>query len=102
MHPYCGCSDIHTYISFLEDDIKRDGNLVYFYNPDFPDYESFEELINNQIDKEYEDFLNSGILNFVDWREIIYQMALDYYKYGQNENFESLIIKNNYPYYYSG
>lgn len=37
-----------------------------------------------------------------DWREIIYQMALDYYKYGQNEDFEYEIIKNNYPYYQTG
>jgi hypothetical protein len=66
----------------LEGDIKRDGNTVYFYNPDFPQADNYEELIENQINKEYEDYLNSGILNFVDWREIIYQMALDYYKYG--------------------
>lgn len=102
MHPYCGCNDRHTYISFLENDIKDDGNLVYFYNPNFPDYESFDDLINDQIDKEYEEFLNSGILNFVDWREIIYQMALDYYQHGQEEDFEYNIIKNNYPYYYTG
>lgn len=37
-----------------------------------------------------------------DWREIIYQMALDYYQCGQNEDFEAQIIKNNYPYYQTG
>lgn len=31
----------------------------------------------------------------VDWREIIYQMALDYFKYNQDENFLSKIRDNN-------
>ena len=102
IQPYAGCNDDHTYLEFLEGDIKRDGNTVYFYNPDFPQADNYEELIENQINKEYEDYLNSGILNFVDWREIIYQMALDYYKYGQEENFESNIIKQNMSYYPTG
>ena len=32
----------------------------------------------------------------VDWREIIYQMAKDYYKNNQNEDFSYKLIQNNY------
>ena len=38
----------------------------------------------------------------IDWREIIYQMALDYFQYGQDANFESKIIENNGSYYPTG
>ena len=100
--PYSGCNDSHTYISFLEDDIKQQGNTVYFYNPAFPEFDSFEELLVTQIEKEYQEYLDSGILNFTDWREIIYQMSLDYYKNGHKDDFEYNIITNNYPYYQSG
>lgn len=31
----------------------------------------------------------------IDWRELIYQMALDYFKYGQNDDFYHVIGKNN-------
>ena len=38
----------------------------------------------------------------VDWREIIYQMALDYYKYNQRDDFLSLIATNNPIYFPTG
>jgi hypothetical protein len=44
--------------------------------------------------------MNSGKINYVDWREIIYQMAKDYYKYNQNEDFLYKIKKNNSRVYY--
>lgn len=37
-----------------------------------------------------------------DWREIIYQMASDYYKYNFLEDFELRLIKNNLNHYPSG
>lgn len=102
IHPYCGCSDNHTYIEFLEGDVKKNGNSVYFYNPDFPNYDSFEDLILDQIEKEYEDYEKQGLLNFVDWREIIYQMALDYYQHNTEDDFELRIRENNGDYYPTG
>ena len=108
IQPYSGCSDPHTYIKFLEEDIKKkdsNGNYpysVFFYNPNFPNYDSFDDLVNDQIDKEYQEFLDSGILNFVDWREIIYQMALDYFKYGTNDDFEIQVRNNNLDHYPTG
>lgn len=53
-------------------------------------------------DKTIFDQLKSGILNFVDWREIIYQMALDYFKYGTEDDFEIRIRENNLDYYPRG
>ena len=37
-----------------------------------------------------------------DWREIIYQMALDYYKHNEEDDFEITIRENNLNYYPSG
>ena len=103
INPYAGCADDHTYIEFLEDDVKAQGNNVYFYNPDFPDYNgSFDEMVNDQIEKEYQDYLKSGKLNFVDWREIIYQMAKDYFQHGTEDDFEIQIRNNNMSYYPTG
>lgn len=93
--PYDGCNDKHTYLEFLDGDIETQGNLVYFYNPKFPDADSFDEAVQDQIDKEYEDMIASGKINFVDWREIIYQMAKDYYQHNQESDFYFNIKNNN-------
>jgi hypothetical protein len=39
--------------------------------------------------------LAKGELNLVDWREVIYQMAKDYYKHGQEPEFFYNISHNN-------
>ena len=95
IQPYSGCSNDHTYLEFLENDVKKDGNTVYFYHPAFPAYDSYEDLVSDQIDKEYEEYEKQGLLNYVDWREVIYQMALDYYKYNTLDEFESRLIEAN-------
>ena len=100
--PYNGCSDNHTYIEFLEGDIKRNNNQVFFYNPKFPSYDSVQDLIEDQLQKEWEEYLASGKLNFVDWREIIYQMAKDYYANTNNDEFASQVSQKNLLYYPSG
>ena len=63
--PYSGCDDKHTYLVFLKDDIEKQGNEVYFYNPEFPNYTSFDDLVQDQIEKEYQDYLEQGMLNLV-------------------------------------
>ena len=95
MNPYCGCSDTHTYLEFLKNDIEKKGSLVYFYNPNFPGADSFDDAVQDQIDKEIEDMINNGTLNKVDWREIIYQMAIDYFKHNQEDDFLYKISENN-------
>ena len=99
--PYYGCHDSHTYLYFMKNEVSNT-KKTYFYNPNFPSQSSFDEVVQDQIDKEYNDYLDSGILNFVDWREIIYQMALDYFKYGTEDDFEIRIRENNLDYYPRG
>lgn len=100
--PYSGCSDPHTYIEFLEDDVKKKGNQVFFYNPNFPSYESVGDAIEDQVDKEFEEYIKSGMVNFVDWREIIYQMAVDFYANNQKDDFSLTLGSNNDQFYPSG
>jgi hypothetical protein len=38
--PYNGCTETHTYLEFLKSDVEKKGNLVYFYNPNFPGVDS--------------------------------------------------------------
>lgn len=92
--PYSGCSDNHTYLEFLEGDIKRDGNTVLFYNPNFPDA-TFDELYQDKVDNAFQEWLDSKELNYVDWREIIYQMALDYRKHYHDDDFLYFVEQNN-------
>lgn len=98
--PYNGCT-VHTYLHFL-DGIKNEGwKGAFFYNPNFPEA-SFEELVNTTITEEVSEWLKSGEVNVVDWREIIYQMAKDYQDYEGKDNFLSMIRENNPLYYPSG
>lgn len=99
--PYNVCTKTHTYLEFLKSDIEKKGNLVYFYNPKFimGDFDSLtEDLINNR----YQEMINNGTLMFVDWREIIYQMAIDYYKHNHEDNFLYELAQNNLDYYPTG
>ena len=79
-YPYAGCNDRHTYLHFLSQigQNPTDYAGVYFYNPDFPNI-SYEELVDNKIEQAYADWKEQNQIYIVDWREIIYQMALDYF-----------------------
>ena len=99
--PFQGCSDSHTFLEFLKKNIEEEGYEVYFFNPNFPNAHSYIELIETQVEKEYTELIDKGYLNLVDWREIIYQMALDYRKHYHEDDFLNNIAKQN-PYYPSG
>lgn len=92
--PFSGCSDNHTYLEFLEGDVKRDGNKVYFYTPNFPGMSSFEETVETQIQKEMNEYFQN-LVRLVDWREIIYQMSIDYLAHNQDEDFLIKVKENN-------
>lgn len=64
----------HTYSYFLN--LAKKGNLAYIYKPKIP------TNVNINYKK-------------VDWREIIYQMALDYFKHGQEGDFLYNVQNNN-------
>lgn len=51
--------------------------------------------------KNYKSTKEYTIQNY-DWREIIYQMALDYFQYNEEYDFKNTIIKNNKLYYSTG
>lgn len=100
IYPYAGCADTHTYLSFLMNDVKKLDRKVYFYNPNFPNIVSDEDALKEQIEKELAELTKN--YHFVDWREVIYQMALDFYAHGTEDNFLSNIAKNNRDYYPDG
>ena len=109
MHPYAGCSDPHTYLEFLKSDVEK-GNLVYFYHPHFPD-KTFDQTMKDKIEVTIKEYLDKDYLKLVDWREIIYQMSLDYYRYAHNTDltkgliedaFLATIRDNNIDYYPKG
>lgn len=45
---------------------------------------------------------NPDTFIYVDWREIIYQMALDFYKHNQEDNFSITLAQNNRQFYPNG
>ena len=79
-YPYAGCTDSHTYLSFLKNDVETRGNKVYFYNPQFA-LDNFDHIQNEGVQQAIEKYKQSYKIALVDWRELIYRMALDYYKY---------------------
>jgi len=89
---YNGCT--HYYEYFLERALEGLGTS-YIYKPEIPESEGGD--VSNIV----VDIMKNRVYN-QDWREIIYQMALDYYQHGQEEDFEQRIIENNYPYYPTG
>lgn len=60
-------------------------------------YISDREIYNLFLDK-----INNDNLIFVDWREIIYQMAIDYYNHNHEDNFLYDLAQNNLNYYPTG
>ena len=100
-YPYAGCMSQHTYLYFIKESIEKYGRQVFFYNPKFPGIDSYDEVIKDQIEKEFQELLDNGYVNLVDWREVIYRMALDYRKHYHEDDFLINIAKQN-PYYPSG
>lgn len=101
-YPYNGCWDGHTFLTFMEEcvwnaDLEDTGGGAYIYNPNFnlvTDTETFEQLIEQQVQKEIQIFTESCIV--CDWREIIYQMALDYRQFFySNDDFYIELRDNN-------
>ena len=101
INPYAGCHNSHTYLYFLTQSIERYHRDVFFYNPKFPGVDSYEDAIKDQIDKEFQELLDNGYVNLVDWREVIYRMALDYRKHYHDDDFLINIAKQN-PQYPNG
>lgn len=101
-YPYAGCSDTHTFLYFLTN-VVSDDTAVYFYNPNFYFNENVQGDELTELRKEQE-AINEDKEGYhlVDWREIIYQMALDYSKHMHDDDFYVTLAKNNERFYPDG
>lgn len=93
VEPFNQCNDEHTFLYFLKQ-IETYDCKTYFYNPQFPQGSSFDEIIDAILKERLK-----NTLFLVDWRELIYQMALDFYQYGHNDDYSINIIRNNMKIY---
>lgn len=77
---------------------QEQGQQIFVYKPDLP------EEVKNQEGVELIP-VGSSVQYSLDWRELIYQMAIDYLKYGHEDDFLAKIAANNpkeYPLGYTG
>lgn len=106
-HGFNGCG--HTYTQFLKlnRELTNPPMQSFIYNPQIPegtitvvdedyyniiDTGTFDEEIE-RLQAEKEEYDNNTTA--VDWRELIYQMALDYRKHNHDEDYHVKIIQNN-------
>ena len=102
MYPYATCSDKHTFLHFLKNNVEK-GENVYFYNPRFyfNEHDMGDEL--TELKKEQLSIDNKDEkYHQVDWRELIYQMSKDYKRHMHDDDFYVKISQNNNKYYPDG
>ena len=102
MYPYATCSDKHTFLHFLKENVEN-GENVYFYNPRFyfNEHDMGDEL--TELKKEQLSIDNKDEkYHQVDWRELIYQMSKDYKRHMHDDDFYVKISQNNNKYYPDG
>lgn len=97
MPPFYNTPDDLTYLEIIEQYVNQ-GKPVYIYNPKFPTMESLTEEEMALFEAEWAEDVKNLQYACVDWREIIYQMALDYYQHNEEENFLSTLANNNSSY----
>ena len=75
---------------------------VYCYAPEIP--EKLKEDFISQLEQQYEyvDPYEGHYKYEIDWREIIYRMAIDYRRYNHDDDFEVRLAANNTPLYPRG
>lgn len=83
IHGICG----HTYTYYIE--LAQDGVGAYIHDPQIP-----EKVLEDIDDTTFYDGQTEIITN-LDWREIIYQMALDYNANCHKDDFMINVYKNN-------
>lgn len=79
-HGFNGCG--HTFDFFMDLD---EANAVdsWIFCPQIPELDK-SKIIEDEYD-----------VHIVDWREIIYQMALDYYAHNHEDDYGAMLYKNN-------
>lgn len=91
-HGFTGCQ--HNYTEFLYLDSKNNCQS-FIYKPQIPESSMTDDVIdmidNIIIDEEFN--IDDAII--CDWREIIFQMAKDYYQHYHQNGFQHELMKNN-------
>lgn len=96
-----GCTHVFSYAL----DRKNGGGFFksYIYDPQVPDSLKVDAEFTEKEDTTSEDItLYDARYHICDWREIIYQMAYDYFHYQHNDNYNAIIALNNKEYYPDG
>lgn len=95
-HGFNGC--YHTYTQFLNN--NQIYNMQSFiYKPIIPNLDDIDEKFKNKRSLFY---LQTEVDMIVDWREIIYQMALDYMDHQGQDDFLPTLQRNNEVFYPEG
>lgn len=91
----------YEYMDYIEDSTVNSNTFnqkQYYIRNSQGKFEKAKEYIENKTYYYGKDWQGERY----DWRELIYQMALDYYKYNQQDDFLSLIAINNPIYFPTG
>ena len=75
---------------------------VYCYNPEIPEKLKEDFIAQLEAQYEYVDPYEGHYHYQMDWRELIYRMALDYRRYNHDNDFEVRLAANNTPLYPRG
>ena len=79
-----------------EDTERLLGKKYFIFNNETKEYEEYDGELQEGIDYyEYTDLFVGIESHEVDWREIIYQMALDYRRFNHFDTFNMRILQNN-------
>lgn len=96
-----GCNHVFSYALSRKQSGSTNYYRSYIYNPSIPDTiksdDSFSDKINSDIVDQSTYSLGFKDVDYmvVDWREIIYQMSVDYMLYHHDEDFLLQVDKNN-------
>ena len=100
--PFYNTDDKLTYLEIIKQKVEGEGKQVYIYNPKFPSMDVLTEEEMALFEEEWAEQVKSLQYACVDWREIIYQMALDYYQHNEEDDFLPAVGLNNSEYYPTG
>ncbi len=84
MHRFNACNHPYSYFLNLA---KEQGYESYFYRPNL-DFSNIETFQSDSFAAELYAYLSTHQTQIVDWRELIYLMAQDYYQYNHDDDFE--------------
>lgn len=97
--PFSSCT-AHHYNNFVDlvngVAVDKENATGFFYKPNFPEVtlEAIEENATQYAKEHVEEFIAEHV-HVCDWREIIYQMALDYRQHNHDDDFLIRIRENN-------